>query len=44
MRTLPQSAVYELVKESLFYVVNARADIEILLGFAAETFADKDVF
>ena len=42
--SLPQQALYELIKESLYYIVDARADIEILLDFAAAIIADKDQF
>lgn len=41
---LPQSAIYELVKESIYYIVEARADLEILIEFAAELFGDKNIF
>ena len=42
--SLPQQTLYELIKESLYYIVDARADIEILLEFAAAIMADKDQF
>ena len=41
---LPQKAIYELVKSSFYYIVDARADIEIIIEFAASVFAEKDVF
>ena len=33
-----------LFKESLFYIIDARADIEILLKFAADIIANGDIF
>jgi len=41
---LPVQAIYELVQTSLYYIVDARADIEILIEFAANVFAEKDIF
>ena len=32
------------MRESLYYVVDARADIEIILQFAANEWAQKDIF
>ena len=40
---LPDSAIHELIKASLYYVVDARADIEIVLHFAAKIFADDSI-
>ena len=39
---MPNTAVHELIKASLYYIVDARADIEILLNFAAKIFADDN--
>ena len=42
--SLPQHAIYELVRESLYYIVDARADIEIVITFAARMFTEGDIF
>ena len=41
---LPTPIIYDLVKMSLFYIFDARTDIEVLLEFAASVFAEKDMF
>ena len=38
------AAIYDVVMKSLYYIVDARADIEILLTFAAGVFAEKEIF
>lgn len=42
---LPQEYIWELVRMCFNYLVDAKADIEIVLQFAAETFAnEKSIF
>ena len=41
---LPQQVLYGLLSKSLFYIVDVRADVEVLLNFAANVFAEKDLF
>ena len=35
--------MFTIVTESLYYIVDARADTEIILQFAANVWADKDM-
>ena len=45
MAILPRVSIYEIVKSSFYYIVDARADLEIILDFAAEICTEsKDVF
>jgi len=41
---LPHHVISELLRESFTYIVDAKADIEVLVKFASEIWADKDVF
>ena len=44
LKSLHQQSIYEVIKQSFSYIVDARADLEIILEYAAKIFSNNDIF